>query len=46
MGEKLKGDLAGYYKLKFPPYRIIYKIYHNQLMIFIVKVAHRQNAYK
>ncbi len=46
MGVKLKGELLGQYKIKIPPYRIIYKIYHTHLIILILKVKHRQGAYK
>lgn len=46
MGEKLQGELKGKYKIKIPPYRIIYEIFHDQLLILVLKVGHRQNAYK
>lgn len=46
MGEKLKGELLGQYKIKVWPYRIIYQIFHNKLLIVIIRVQHRQGAYK
>jgi len=50
MGEELKGDLAGYRKLKVKyqsnNYRIAYKIIDNEVLIVIVKVDVRENFYK
>lgn len=46
LGEKLHGELEGKYKIKVWPYRIIYQIFHSKLLIVIVRVQHRQGAYK
>jgi len=46
LGKKLKGELNGYYSLRVWPYRVIYCIYQQKLIIFVVHVAHRQGVYK
>ena len=46
LGKKLKGELAGSYSYRAWPYRITYKIYKQILVIVVVKVEHRQGAYK
>ena len=43
-GKNLKGELKGFRSLRAWPYRIIYKVDKNSLIIF--SVAHRQSAYK
>lgn len=45
-GEKLWGELAGCYKIKVWPYRIIYKVIKNKKMIYIQRIDHRQGVYK
>ena len=34
------------YRLRVSDYRIVYSIFQNQLIINIIKVAHRKDAYK
>lgn len=46
LGKKLKGELKDFYSLKAWPYRIIYQIYKNQLLIIVVGIGHRQGIYK
>ena len=46
MGKHLLGKLKGFYSLKIWPYRIIYTIYKKDLVVFVISIAHRQNAYK
>ncbi len=45
-GLKLRGELNGLYKVKFPPYRLLYIPNHDQQVVTIVRIRHRQNAYK
>lgn len=45
-GKKLGGKLSGLYSYKVWPYRIIYKIYKNRLLIIIIRIGHRQGVYK
>lgn len=45
-GKKLKGELSGLYSARVWPYRIIYAVYKKELLILIVRIGHRQGAYK
>lgn len=45
-GKKLKGELAGYYKYRVGDYRIIYTFDVEKSSVIILKVEHRQGAYK
>ncbi len=43
-GKSLKGEFEGLYSLRAWPYRIIYEIKRDEIIIY--SVAHRQSAYK
>lgn len=45
VGKKLEGEYRGCYSYRVWPYRIIYKIYKNELMILVIRVGHRQGIY-
>ena len=42
--KKLKG-FKNFYRLRVGSYRIIYSVEHNKLVIEIIKIAHRKDAY-
>jgi len=42
----LKGELAGLYKIREGPYRIIFEIIRNEQTIIIHSVGHRKEIYK
>lgn len=46
IGKKLDGQLAGRCSLRVWPYRIIYRVIKDQLLVEVVDVAHRQGVYK
>ena len=46
VGEKLKGEFEGQYKLYAWPYRVIYIFSVRENVITVVEVEHRQGAYK
>lgn len=46
LGKKLNGELENYYSLRAWPYRILYQINNNELIIYIYRIAHRQGVYK
>lgn len=46
IGEKLKGEYEGLWKIKAWPYRIIYLISAEEKIITIVEIGHRQGIYK
>ena len=43
--KKLKGNLEGYYRYRIGNYRLFYIIENEQVMIFIIDLKHRQQAY-
>ena len=44
-GKKLRGQRQGEWSYRVWPYRIIYKIYHNELLIIVISIGHRQGVY-
>ena len=47
IGKFLQGSLKGYHSFRVHgDYRIIYKILHDKLLIFIEDIAHRKDAYR
>lgn len=46
LGKQLEGEFFGFYSLRVWPYRIVYEIIKNQLIIYVVQIKHRQGAYK
>ena len=44
--KKLKGEFEGYYRYKIGNYRLFYLIDNEQVLVVIVDLKHRQNAYK
>lgn len=45
-GKKLSGNKKGQYSMRVWPYRIIYSIEKNELIIIVIDVDHRQGIYK
>jgi len=45
-GNALKGGLTGLRRLRVGSYRIIYEIRNAELVILVVRVAHRSRAYR
>jgi mRNA-degrading endonuclease RelE of RelBE toxin-antitoxin system len=46
LGEKLRGEFEGQFKLYAWPYRVIYIFSAKEDIITIIEVEHRQGAYK
>lgn len=46
VGEKLKGEFEGQYKIYAWPYRVIYIFSAVESVITVVEIEHRQGAYK
>ena len=45
LGKPLTGKLAGLWSLRTGDYRALYQIRHNELLILVLKIRHRKNAY-
>ena len=45
-GEKMWGKLKNRRKIRIWPYRIIYRVYSQQKIIYIEHISHRQGIYK
>ena len=44
LGTSLKGDLRGLRRLR--DYRVVYEIRDDELVVLVVRVAHRRDAYR
>lgn len=45
-GKALKGRLLGDYSLRVGNYRVIYTVYKNKLVVYIIDLGHRKDIYK
>ena len=43
--KRLKGKLSDYYRYRIGDYRLFYKIENEKIMIFIIDIKHRKDAY-
>lgn len=46
IGKQLVGELSGIYSIRVWPYRILYEIHKEVLLIQVIKIAHRKDVYK
>ena len=46
LGKSLKAQLEGLYSYRTGSYRIIYDILQHQLIVRVIKVMHRREAYR
>jgi len=46
IGKKLKGKHSGEWSFVVVPYRIIYRIKKQELIVLVIRIKHRQGAYK
>lgn len=46
LGTALKGDLRGLRRLRVGDYRILYEIRDDELVVLVVRIAHRRDAYR
>ena len=46
LGAALKGDLRGLRRLRVGDYRIVYEVRDEKLVVLVVRVAHRRDAYR
>ena len=45
LGKKLEGKRTGEWSYRGWPYRIIYRVYKNELLILVIRIGHRQGVY-
>ncbi len=45
LGKPLKGDFQGYWRYRWGDYRVIYKISQKDILILILRIAHRKEVY-
>lgn len=45
IGKKLEGEYRGEWSYRVWPYRIIYRVYKNELLILVIRIGHRQGVY-
>ncbi|MBI4407115.1 MAG: type II toxin-antitoxin system RelE/ParE family toxin [Candidatus Kerfeldbacteria bacterium] len=45
-GKKLQGEYKGYWSIRVWPYRIIYTIMKQELIVIVVAIGHRQGVYR
>ena len=45
-GYPLKGDLRGLRRIRVGDYRVVYELLDNELVVLVVRVAHRREAYR
>ncbi|MCS5592906.1 MAG: type II toxin-antitoxin system RelE/ParE family toxin [Gammaproteobacteria bacterium] len=46
VGKKLVGDLSPLYRLRIGNYRVIYDIVEKEVIVVVIKIKHRKDAYK
>ena len=46
LGTSLKGDLRGLRRIRVGDYRILYEVRDKELVVLVVCVAHRRDAYR
>ena len=45
-GGTLKGEFGGLRRLRVGHYRVIYEVFEKRLVVLVVRVAHRREAYR
>ena len=45
LGKSLTGNLSGYWRYRWGDYRVIYKISEKEILILVLKIAHRKEVY-
>ena len=46
LGSVLKGDLRGLRRLRLGDYRVLYEIRNDELVVLVVRIAHRREVYR
>ena len=46
IGKHLTRELKGFLSYRSGPHRIIYRIYHKEILVLILTIGHRKDVYK
>ena len=46
LGAALKGDMRGLRRLRVGDYRVVYEVRDDELVVLVVRIAHRRDAYR
>ncbi len=46
VGKLLKGDFSGLRRIRVGVYRIVYEINEGQILVLVLRVAHRKDVYR
>ncbi len=46
LGKSLKGELSGLRRIRAGDYRVVYEIHDQQVLILVVRIAHRKDVYR
>ncbi|WP_428102056.1 type II toxin-antitoxin system RelE family toxin [Candidatus Rariloculus sp.] len=46
LGASLKGGLRGLRRLRVGDYRVLYEVRDDELIVLVIRVAHRRDAYR
>ena len=46
VGKLLKGDLSGLRRIRIGVYRVVYEINEGQVLVLVLRVAHRKQVYR
>jgi len=46
IGKSLKGELSGLRRIRVGDYRVVYEIHEQQVVILVVRIAHRKDVYR
>ena len=45
LGKALKGEFEGYWRYRYGDYRVIYKISEKEILLLVLRIAHRKLVY-
>ncbi|MDX8392504.1 MAG: type II toxin-antitoxin system RelE/ParE family toxin [Mariprofundaceae bacterium] len=46
LGKSLKGELSGLRRIRIGDYRVVYEIHDQQVLVLVVRIAHRKDVYR
>ena len=44
--KRLKGEYSDFYRYRIGDYRLFYSIHENEIIVYIIDIAHRKDAYR